>query len=242
MGIFVARKRHAASGRDGQVSVGRLVIAVVGVTLVGAVVHEHASRRQAESQYRQAARARRELELQVGEMLASHQRLQQDLTREQQHSRELSDALASTWIELERTVARLTEETQNAKKIQTKFSAMQQQMDQLQGELAVTLEQRQAEAPAVGSGTVQLERVVVGEEAASALRGRVVSVHRDWGFVIINLGWDAVRIGDTVSIFHGEQILAKARVERVQEGTCAATVLPSYHTDDIHVNDIARVL
>ena len=223
-------------------SIGRVVIAVAGVVLVGVVVREHAFRRQAESHYRQAAQARRELELQVGEMLASHQRLQGDLTREQRRSQELSDALASTRIELERTVARLTEESQNTKTIQTKFSAMQQQMDQLQGELAVTLEQRQAETPLGGSGTVQLERVVVGNEAASALDGRVVSVHRDWGFVVINLGWDAVRIGDTVSIFHGEQILAKARVERVQEGTCAATVLPNYHTDDIHINDIARVL
>ena len=223
-------------------SIGRAVIAVVGVVLVGAVVREHASRRKAEAQYRQAAQARRELELQVGEILASHQRLQEDFTLEQRRSQELSDALASTRIELERTVARLTEESQNTNAIQTKFSAMRQQMDHLQGELAVTLEQRQAETAASGSGIVQLERVVVGDETASILRGRVVSVHRDWGFVIINLGWDAVRIGDTVSIFHGEQILAKARVERVQEGTCAATVLPNYHTDDIHINDIARVL
>ena len=235
MGIFVV-------GRDRQVSVGRWMIAAVGVVLVAAVVREHASRRKAESQYRQAAQARRELELQVGEMLASHQQLQGDLTLERRRSQELSEALASTRLELERTVARLTEETQNTKTIQQKFSSMQQQMDQLQGELAVTLEQRQAETAPGASGTVQLERVVVGNEAASALDGRVVSVHRDWGFVIINLGWDAVRIGDTVSIVHGEQILAKARVERVQEGTCAATILPNYHTDDIHVNDVAKVL
>ena len=223
-------------------SIGRTVAAVIGVILVGAVAREHVYRRQAEQQYRQVAQTRRELELQVGEMLANHQRLQQDLTQEQRRSQELSEALASTRTELERTVARLTEETQNAKTIQTKFSAMQQQMDRMQGELAVTMEQRQAETSAGASGAVQLERVVVGDEAASNVRGRVVSVHRDWGFVIINLGWDAVRIGDTVSIFHGEQILAKARVDRVQEGTCAATILPSYHTDDIHINDLAKVL
>ena len=223
-------------------SLGRVAAAVIGVVLAGAVVREHVSRRQAEGQYRQAAQARRELELQVGEMLASHQRLQQDLVQEQQRSSELSDALASTRTELERTVARLTEETQNAKTIQTKFSSIQQQLGRMQGELAVTMEQRQAEISSGASGAVQLERVVVGDEAASNLRGRVVSVHHDWGFVIINLGWDTVRIGDTVSIFHGEQILAKARVDRVQEGTCAATVLPSYHTDDIRVNDIAKVL
>ena len=109
-------------------SARRLVVAVVGVILVGAAVREHASRRQAERQYHQAAQARRELELRVGEILASHQRLQQALTQEQQRSQGLSDALASTRTELERTVARLTEETQNAKTLQAKFAAMQQQM------------------------------------------------------------------------------------------------------------------
>jgi hypothetical protein len=223
-------------------SIGKLVIAAAGIILVGAVAREHAYRRQAERQYRDVAQARRELELRVGEILASHQRLQQDLTQSQQRSQELSETLASTRVELERTVARLTEESQNARSIHTRFSSMQHQMDQLQGELAVTLEQRHAEATAKGAGAIQLERVIVSDAAASDVRGRVVSIHPDWGFVVINLGWDAVRIGDTVSIFHEDQLLAKARVDRVQEGICAATILPAYRADDIHVNDLARIL
>lgn len=219
-----------------------MAVAVVGVILVGVAVREYASRRQADRLYRREAQARRALELQVGEMLSSHQQLQENLAREQQRSEELSGTLTSTRTELERTMARLTEETQNAKSLQAKFAAMQERMDQLQGELAVTLEQRQAETSASAPEAVQLERVVVSREAAPDLRGRIVSVHHDWGFVVINLGWDAVRIGDTVSIFHEDQILAKARVDRVHEGTCAATVLPDYRTDEIHVDDVARIL
>jgi hypothetical protein len=60
--------------------------------------------------------------------------------------------------------------------------------------------------------------------------------------VVISLGWDAVRIGDVVSIFRGNQLQAKAKIERVQEGVCAATVLPDWKTDALELNDVARVL
>ena len=122
-----------------------------------------------------------------------------------------------------------------------RLSTTQQQMDQLQGELALAL-QSHSWAAQEASGAVQLERVVVSDAGASNLNGRVVSVNKDWHFVVIDLGWDAVRIGDTVSIFRGEQLLAKARVDRVQEGICAATILPEWGTAEVHVNDLVKLL
>ena len=89
---------------------------------------------------------------------------------------------------------------------------------------------------------MQLDRVVVSEAGTSSLQGRIMSVHRDWNFVVIDLGWGQVRIGDTVSIFRNSQLLAKARVERVQEGVCAATVLPGWETAEIQINDVASIL
>ena len=59
---------------------------------------------------------------------------------------------------------------------------------------------------------------------------------------MIDLGWDAVRIGDTVSIVRNGQLLAKARIDRVQEGVSAATLLSDWETAEIHVNDLVRVL
>ena len=105
----------------------------------------------------------------------------------------------------------------------------------------MTLQERPRE-PAADSNPVQLERVVVSHADASELKGRIVSVHQDWNFVVIDLGWDAVKIGDTVSIFHNEQLLAKARIERVQEAVCAATILPEWNAASVQVNDVARVL
>ena len=74
------------------------------------------------------------------------------------------------------------------------------------------------------------------------LEGRVVSVYPDWKFVVIDLGWDVVKVGDVVSIYRKDQLLGKARIERVQEQACAATVLPDWNITAIQVNDAARIL
>ena len=89
---------------------------------------------------------------------------------------------------------------------------------------------------------VELERVLVSSDGASPLQGRVISVHPEWNFVVIDLGWDAVKIGDTISILRNEAVLAKAKVERVQEGVSAAAVLPEWDADGIEVNDRAQLL
>lgn len=227
--------------RRQQILIG-VIGGVIGVALVGVAARERIYRRLFERRYHEAVEEHRKLERHVNEVLATHERLKNDLTQEQQRSRELSDALAATRGRLEEITGRLTEENQNVRKLHMRLAAMQQQMDQLQGELAVTLQERQQAAATKGTAPIQLERVVVSDEASTKLHGRVMSIHTDWGFVVISLGWDAVRIGDTVSIFRDQQLLAKARVERVQENICAATVLPEWNADAVRVNDLARVL
>jgi hypothetical protein len=230
-------------GEGSGVNRGRQVlVGLVGMVLLGAAAGEHSYRRIIERRYHAAVEDRQQLELQFGEVLATHEQLADDLKNERQHSQELSEALASMRGQLEETGGRLTEQTQNVRELQMRLAAMQQQLDQLQGELAIALQERQDGATRQGSGPVQLERIVVSDAASSGLHGRVVSVHRNWNFVVIDLGWDAVRIGDTISIFRNDQLLAKARIDRVQEGICAATVLPEWETAEIRVNDLVRIL
>lgn len=220
----------------------QVLIGVCGVVLIGAVAWEHGGRRLMERQYREAVESRQHLELQYGEMLATHEQLKQDLDTERQRSNALSESLTSMREQLEKTFARLTEETQTVRELQMRLAAMQQQLDQLQGELVLSLQDRPTQATQGEAGPVQLERIVVSDAAASSLHGRILSIHSSWNFVVIDLGWDAVRIGDTVSIVRNDQLLAKARVERVQEGLCAATILPEWEHADIQVSDLVRLL
>ena len=225
----------------------QMLVAVTGVALVGVASGEHVARRIIERRYQESMNSRRQLELKVGEVLATHEQLKGALKHEQEHSQELSGALSSMRGELEQSVGRLTEETRKMRELQVRLAAMQQQMDQLQGELAVTLQEHQGTPARVLQqqpqfAPVQLEKIVVSDAGSVGLQGRVLSVHQDWSFVVIDLGWDAVKIGDVASVFRNEQLLAKVRVDRVQEGICAATVLPEWEHADIRVNDSVRVL
>jgi predicted RNase H-like nuclease (RuvC/YqgF family) len=226
------------------VSKGRqIIIGIVGIGLVGIAVEEHWSRRVAQRRYHEAVNSRQRLELQFAEMRSTHERLVESLKKEKQRSQDLSYELRSARTQLEEAVGRLAAEGRSVRELQERLAAMQQQMDQLQGELAMTLQTQGGTARAgEPQSPVQLERVVVSDGQAAASQGRILSVHKEWNFVVADIGWNQVKIGETVSIFRNEHLLAKARVERVQEGVCAASVLPEWASAEIRVNDLVRVL
>lgn len=232
--------------------IGRIVIAILGVGLIGVATWGHLTRRHLERRYDAMVEDRAELELRLGEVLVAHQRLKDNFKSEQLRSQELSEQLASTRGMLEEMEIRLTGESQNVRELQTRLTAFQQQMEQLQGELVLVFQeqervkgrtkQKQRHATTKPADLIELQRIVVSGGTSPAFRGRIVSVHHDWDFVIIDLGWDAVKVGDTVSIVRDKQLLARARVDRVQEGVCAATVLPEWETESVHVNDTVQML
>jgi hypothetical protein len=217
--------------------VGGAIVALVGIAGV-----EHYARRLTQGQLAQAVESRQQLERRLNDVLASHERLEANLVSERRRSNELESALTTAQAQIEQTNGRLAQEGRNSRSLQMRVTEMQQQLDQLQGELSVALQGRDGALAGLKPGTVQIDRVVVSDATAPTGSGRVISIHRDWDFVVINMGWDAVRIGDIVSIYRDEQLRAKARVERVQEGVCAATVLPDWKTDAVALNDVARVL
>ena len=220
-----------------------MVIVVGGsIALAAIAIGEHAARSGVERRLQESVAQHRQLELQFGEALTTHEQLKRDLAHEHTRAQDLSGALLSTRRQLEETVGRLAQELRGAGEMRTRLATTQEQMEQLQGELSVALQERQRAAGSSAEGAVQLERVVVSQGDAAGPEGRVMSIHRDWNFVVVDLGWDAVKIGETVSIYRDEQLLAKARVDRVQEGICAATILPAWKSAEVQVNDVVRTL
>ncbi len=215
----------------------RIVLVALGVSLSGALLGEHVARRMAVRRVRSLMESRQQLESQVRGMLTSHQQLTGDLAKERQRTQELSAAITEKNAQLDKAVTRLAEEERAARELHVRVATTQQRMDQLQGELAMAIQNHKSEAKSAGASTVELQRIVVSSAETPVPQGRVLAVHRDWNFVVIDLGWDAVKIGDTVSIFHDQALLAKAQVERVQEGIAAATILPQWQAADIHIND-----
>ena len=219
------------------------VIAVIG-GLSAAWVGESLAHRQAERRYQETIKARQQLELEVGELRADREQLAANLTASEQHVIELDQAVAAKEAELKSVVVRLGKEQQAVQELDGKLVAMQYQFDRVQGQLALALEQRSQQQASAEPAAVQLDRVVVTPPGGGApgLEGRILSVNTQWNFIVVNLGWNVVQLGDVVSIYRGEQLVAKAKVERVQEQVAAATLLPEWMRSDIQVNDVVRIL
>lgn len=220
----------------------RALVAVLGIALAAAAAGEHVSRRMIERRYLQAVEARQQLELHVRGVFTAHHQLTSDLATERKRTHALSDAVAAKSAELDQALGRLAEESRTIRELEVRLRTHEQQMAQLQGELASALQRAQASAVLSPDAAVELERVMVSSDGAPSLQGRVVSVHPEWDFVVIDLGWDAVKIGDTISILRNEELLAKAKVERVQEGVSAAAIMPEWDAANIQVNDRAQLL
>jgi hypothetical protein len=191
-----------------------------------------------------ALQTQRTLELELGEVRGEHERVNAALTKEQQRTGQLTQAISEKDQVLQQTLERLAQEERIAQELQGRLLAMERQFDQVQGALSVALQTRASLPSEAEAGMVQLEKVVVTQPALadSSVQGHVVSVHPEWKFVVIDLGWDAVSIGEVVSIFRNEELLGKARVERVQEKVSAATLLPDWMQTEVRVNDLVRVL
>jgi hypothetical protein len=225
-----------------------LACAGIGLVFAGAWASEHGRRRLAERRTDEALEGQWQMALRVRGIIATHERLTQEVTRERQRAQELADALLSTRQQLEETAGRLTQERQRAGELNARLASLQGQMEQLQGELAVTLKETQGNsawpraAGAPSQSPVQLERIVVSRLDGEGIEGRVLSVHPEWGFVVIDLGWDAVRIGDVLSVLREDDVLATVRIERVQEAVCAAAVIPEHKAGEVRINDLVRML
>ncbi len=220
-----------------------VLIGALGIGLAGWGGLENHMRRLVERRYWEVVEHQRELKRRYATAIVEHQQLAGDLNKERVHSKELSEALLQARVKIDETVGRLTEETRSVRELQGRLAAMQQQMGQLQGELSVALQPRDAvDGSQKTAAQVELDRIVVGQAGVIPLQGRVVSVHPDWNFVVVSLGWDAVKIGEQLSIVREDKVLAKARVERIQEGICAATILPDWKITNVAVDDVARAL
>jgi hypothetical protein len=90
-----------------------------------------------------------------------------------------------------------------------------------------------------GSAPTELEKikVAVGPSGLREASGTIIQINPEWQFVVVDVGWHALSIGDVLGIYRGDQVIAKAKVERVQEQAAAASILPEYRTVNIAVGD-----
>lgn len=181
-----------------------------------------------------------------------------DLAKQLLDERQAKEALAKSIDDRQREVDRLgrdlelikSEREQLAKEL-SDFKGQQEtlrkqlsQAEQVKVELEKQLETS-------SQPTLELEKVVVtnpsggGTTASpvSATQGQVVVVNREYDFIVVNLGRNqGLQIGQEFQIVRGNEILGRAKVEKVYDELSAAAILPDSNKASIREGDLVKAI
>ena len=73
--------------------------------------------------------------------------------------------------------------------------------------------------------------------------GQVVVVNREYDFIVINLGKNhGLSVGQEFQIVRGDQVLGKAKVEKIYDELSAAAILPESQKNNIREGDAVKAL
>jgi len=88
--------------------------------------------------------------------------------------------------------------------------------------------------------TVELEKIVVRPMAG--IVGKVLKVNKEHKFIVTDLGRESnLEIGDVLSIHRDNEFIGRTKVEKVEEGICAAAILPDWQDAEFKENDLVKL-
>ena len=174
---------------------------------------------------------------------------------------EAQETLSRSVEDREKEIGRLTKDldqthtdqkqvSMQLSEIQTERDAMKQQLADLEkakGDLESKLMEL-SDRP-----TVELEKVMVSKPqgasssaavvptsatSGSSAEGRVVVINREYDFIVMSLGKNhGVSVGQEFQIVRGNEVLGKAKVEKVYDEISAAALLPGSQKDHIRAGE-----
>jgi len=88
---------------------------------------------------------------------------------------------------------------------------------------------------------IYLGEIVVIKKAPRPY-GKVLSVNKEYDFIVVNLGRiDNVKLGETLSIYRDDKFIGTARVEKIKEESCAASILGPWQSTEFKENDEIKI-
>lgn len=196
----------------------------------------------------ETTKAKDDLETRLDTMVKQAQSLAKELAEEKRAKTEALDEIAKKeqqLVQLETDIEDMKKENENLSNMLTKsekdFKDLQQQLLQIK-EAKDALENKVKEL--VSRKEVNLEKVVVKQETPQAkFKGQVLTVNKEFGFVVINIGQkDGLQAGTTLGIYRDGNLLCKAQVEKLYENMAAATILGDNKAIDIKEGDTVKSL
>jgi len=105
----------------------------------------------------------------------------------------------------------------------------------------VTLEVKVKELTAALPKNVELEKIVI--KSTQELIGKVLSLDKEHGFIVVDLGNDNnLKLGDVLSVYRDNQFIGKVQVEKIEEKSSAAVILSDWHNTEFKENDTVKRL
>lgn len=159
----------------------------------------------------------------------------------------------------------LNESTEKLRALEKELVESKEKMAMAEAKLAEvtrTLGERSEEARAATEKleALQAERKILDEQLAASQRevnrlndlirrkpdkklppgisGRVVSVNRNWGFVVLNIGdKDGLIEGGELIVYRGKEYIGKLRVTSTEAKTAVADIIPDATKAEINIGD-----
>lgn len=196
--------------------------------------------------------AKSDLEAKIAAMESDIKKINEALSKEKEEKNSIKTNLDAK----EAMLADLNAQLENEKrekdalndslaKFRKDYENLKSQVDQLtktKQDLEAKLKEfSEASAPSAKESGVELEKIVVSAE--SKLKGDVVVVNKNLGFLVINLGSkDGISPGTILGIYRNDSFLGEVQVEKVYESISSANILPEWKGVAFKEGDKATVM
>jgi len=165
-------------------------------------------------------------------------KLSREKAQTQKLSSDLSDKvskISSLETDLASKQSKVTSLTEEKEQIAIKLAQLGEEKNKLQAELTI-LRGGEGEYPSVDLGDISVS-------AMKDLKGSVLQVNQEFGFVIINIGAkDKITKGTVLFISRKDRFAGKIEVDRVFEDMCSANILKEWQKMNIKVGDRVKAL
>jgi polynucleotide 5'-kinase involved in rRNA processing len=103
----------------------------------------------------------------------------------------------------------------------------------------IGLEAKVEELTAALPKNIELEKIVV--KSTQELTGKVLSLDKERGFIVVDLGNDNnLKLGDVLSVYRDDKFIGKAQVEKIEEKTSAAVILTPWKEAEFKESDVVK--
>ena len=156
---------------------------------------------------------------------------QKELSSEKNRSKVLTIELDQKKRQMQYTLNKLEKEIATRHKVEDQLVLVMNEKNTLEERLKDFVRRPKA---------VELEKIVVSPMAGIA--GKVLKVNKEHKFIVADLGRENnLEIGDVLSVHRGDELIGKTKVEKVEEGICAAAILSDWQDAEFKENDLVKL-